>query len=47
MNRFIRKLAGVLAAAGVYLMTAGTNESLSARLVEKPWEERMKNVMLS
>ena len=47
MNRFIRKLAGVLAAAGVYLMTAGANESLSARLVEKPWEERMKNVMLS
>ena len=48
MNRFMRKLAGVLAAMGIYLMTAGgACESLSSRLVGKPWEERMKNVTLA
>ena len=44
----MRKLAGVLAAMGIYLMTAGgACESLSSRLVGKPWEERMKNVTLA
>jgi len=48
VNRFIRRLAVLLAAAGVYLMSAGSAcESLSTRLVERPWEERMKNVTLA
>ena len=48
MNRFIRRLAVLLAAAGVYLMTAGSAcDSLRTCLVEGPLEERMKNVTLA
>jgi len=47
VNRLIRKLAGILAAAGIYLLMAAGKESLNTRMVERPQEERMKNVVLS
>ena len=47
MNRFARGLAGLLSAAGVCLLSAGgVLGSLSARLAERPQEERMRNVRL-
>ena len=45
MNRLIRKLAGLLAAAGIYLLSAGgAYDSLSTWMADRPQEERMKNV---
>ena len=45
--RAIRKLAGLLAMAGICLLTAGSGRgSLRTWLVERPPEERMKNVSL-
>ena len=45
--RAIRKLAGLLAMAGICLLAAGSGRgSLRTWLVERPPEERMKNVFL-
>jgi len=45
LNRFVRRLAGLLAAAGIYLLTAGgARDSLRTCLTDRPPEERMKNV---
>ena len=45
--RTIRKLAGLLAMAGICLLAAGSGHgSPGAWLAERPPEERMKNVLL-
>ena len=47
MNRFARGIAGLLTAAGLCLLSAGgALGGLSARLAERPQEERMRNVRL-
>ena len=47
MKGFVRRLAGLLAAAGLWLLSAGgLDGGLGAWLTDRPKEERMKNVRL-
>ena len=47
MNRFLRRFAWLLAAAGLWLLSAGGLEGgLGAWMIDRPQEERMKNVVL-
>ncbi len=48
MNRFLRRFAWLLAAAGLWLLSAGGLEGgLGAWMIDRPQEERMKNVVLA
>ena len=45
MNRFVRRLAALLAAAGIWLLSGGSfYDRVSGRMTELSEEERMKNV---
>ena len=45
MNRIVRRLAALLAAAGIWLLSGGGfYDRVSGRMTELPGEERMKNV---
>ena len=47
MKRLVRRLAGLLTAAGIFLMTGGGADGrLGAYMLSRPPEERMKNVTL-
>jgi stage II sporulation protein P len=48
VNRFLRRFAWLLAAAGLWLLSAGGLEGgLGAWMIDRPQEERMKNVVLA